>query len=149
MTFVFYGDHLPGIYWNTKNNTVLHQTDYFIYSNKYAREHLGMTDYDQYKLVSPTDFMSLVQKQTSTKTTPYTALLEKVLDELPVITTKAAAGSEEDTDAAMINDNGELIKYDNLSSSQKKLYKEYKLVQYDMTAGNNYLKNMHFTEGGV
>lgn len=149
VTFVFYGDHLPGIYWNTKNNTVLHQTDYFIYSNKYAREHLGMTDYDQYKLVSPTDFMALVQKQTSTKTTPYTALLEKVLDELPVITTKAAAGSEEDTDAAMINDNGELIKYDNLSSSQKKLYKEYKLVQYDMTAGNNYLKNMHFTEGGV
>ena len=31
----------------------------------------------------------------------------------------------------------------------EKLYKEYKLVQYDMTAGNNYLKNMHFTEGGV
>ena len=49
----------------------------------------------------------------------------------------------------MMNDEGELVKYKDLTSSQKKLYKEYKLVQYDMTAGNNYLKNMHFTEGGV
>ena len=105
-----------------------------------------MTAYNQYKLVSPTDFMALVQKQTSTKTTPYTALLEKVLDELPVITTKAAAGSEEDTDAAMMNDEGELVKYKDLTSSQKKLYQEYKLVQYDMTAGNNYLEDMHFQE---
>lgn len=72
-------------------------------------------------------------------------LLEKVLDELPVITTKAATGSKEESDAAMINDNGELIKYDDLSSSQKELYNDYKLVQYDMTAGNNYLENMNFT----
>ncbi len=39
----------------------------------------------------------------------------------------------------MINDN-KLIKYDDLSSSQKELYNDYKLVQYDMTAGNNYLE---------
>ena len=89
--------------------------------------------------------MSLVQKQTLTKTTPYSVLLEKVLDELPVITTKAAAGSKEESDAAMINDNGELIKYDDLSLSQKELYNDYKLVQYDMTAGNNYLEDMNFT----
>lgn len=145
ITFVFYGDHLPGIYWDTNNNNILHQTDYFIYSNKYARRHLGRRIYKQYDLVAPTDFMSLVQKQTLTKTTPYSALLEKVLDELPVITTKAATGSKEESDAAMINDNGELIKYDDLSSSQKELYNDYKLVQYDMTAGNNYLENMNFT----
>ena len=145
ITFVFYGDHLPGIYWDTNNNNILHQTDYFIYSNKYARRHLGRRIYKQYDLVAPTDFMSLVQKQTLTKTTPYSALLEKVLDELPVITTKAAAGSKEESDAAMINDNGELIKYGDLSSSQKELYNDYKLVQYDMTAGNNYLENMNFT----
>ena len=46
----------------------------------------------------------------------------------------------------MMNDEGELVKYKDLTSSQKKLYKEYKLVQYDMTAGKNYLENMHFTE---
>lgn len=45
----------------------------------------------------------------------------------------------------MINDNGELIKYDDLSLSQKELYNDYKLVQYDMTAGNNYLEDMNFT----
>ena len=56
-----------------------------------------------------------------------------------------SAGSKEESDAAMINDNGELIKYDDLSSSQKELYNDYKLVQYDMTAGNNYLENMNFT----
>ena len=146
ITFVFYGDHLPGIYWDTNNNTVLHQTDYFIYSNKYARRHLGRRTYKQYKMIAPTDFMSLVQKQTSTKTTPYSALLEKVLDELPVITTKAAAGSEEESDAAMISIDGEMIKYNDLTSSQKELYNDYKLVQYDMTAGNNYLANTQFTK---
>ena len=145
ITFVFYGDHLPGIYWDTSNNNILHQTDYFIYSNKYARRHLGRRIYKQYDLVAPTDFMSLVQKQTLTRTTPYSVLLEKVLDELPVITTKAAAGSKEESDAAMINDNGELIKYDDLSLSQKELHNDYKLVQYDMTAGNNYLEDMNFT----
>ena len=146
ITFVFYGDHLPGIYWDTNNNTVLHQTDYFIYSNKYARRHLGRRTYKQYKMIAPTDFMSLVQKKTLTKTTPYSALLEMVLDELPVITTKAAAGSEEESDAAMISVDGEMIKYENLSSSQKELYNDYKLVQFDMTAGNNYLADMHFQE---
>ena len=97
-------------------------------------------------MIAPTDFISLVQKQTFTKTTPYSALLEKVLDELPVITTKAAAGSEEESDAAMISIDGEIIKYDDLSSSQKELYNDYKLVQYDMTAGNNYLANTQFTK---
>ena len=46
----------------------------------------------------------------------------------------------------MMNDEGELVKYKDLTSSQKKLYQEYKLVQYDMTAGNNYLEDMHFQE---
>ena len=40
ITLVFYGDHLPGMYANdmTKDGLNLHETDYFIYSNKVARE---------------------------------------------------------------------------------------------------------------
>lgn len=39
ITIVFYGDHLPGIYANKmgKDGLKLHETDYFIYSNIYAR----------------------------------------------------------------------------------------------------------------
>ena len=147
ITYVFYGDHLPGIYWNTdsnKYNNILHETDYFIYSNKYAREHLKTRTYSTYKLVSPTDFMSLVQKQTRTNTTPYTALLETIVDELPAITTKSAANSTGNSNIAFINEKGENVKYKDLTSSQQQLLKEYKLVQYDMTSGNNYLKDMKF-----
>lgn len=149
ITYVFYGDHLPGIYWNTdsnKYNNVLHETDYFVYSNKYAREHLKTRSYHQYKLVSPNDFMSLIQKQTQSKTTPYTALLETVLDDLPALTTKAAAGVEGNSGAALIDENGNIVKYNDLTVSQKKLFNEYKLVQYDMTSGHNYLKKMHFLD---
>ena len=147
ITYVFYGDHLPGIYWDTnpaKYNSVFHETDYFIYSNKYAREHLNTRTYSSYDLVSPTDFMSLVQKQTRTKTTPYTALLETVLDELPAITTKSAANSTGNSNIAFIDEKGQNVKYKDLTSDQKQLLKEYKLVQYDTTAGNNYLKDMDF-----
>lgn len=147
ITYVFYGDHLPGIYWDSnpaKYNSVFHETDYFIYSNKYAREHLNTRTYSSYDLVSPTDFMSLVQKQTRTKTTPYTALLETVLDELPAITTKSAANSTGNSNIAFINEKGQNVKYKDLTSDQKQLLKEYKLVQYDMTVGNNYLKDMDF-----
>ena len=40
VTVVFYGDHLPGIYPQnfTKYGLQLHETDYFIYSNKAARK---------------------------------------------------------------------------------------------------------------
>src|SRR5699024_5214438 len=41
ITVVWYGDHLPGIYGGDDMNNYyvpLHETDYFIYSNKYARK---------------------------------------------------------------------------------------------------------------
>lgn len=36
--WVFYGDHLAALF-NTPNQVDLHATDYFVYANKYAREH--------------------------------------------------------------------------------------------------------------
>lgn len=40
VTVVFYGDHLPGIYQNdmAKDGLKMHETDYFIYSNRAARK---------------------------------------------------------------------------------------------------------------
>ena len=52
ITIVFYGDHLPGIYKNKmlKDGLKLHETDYFIYSNTYAREH-GAIDLQNKKML--------------------------------------------------------------------------------------------------
>ena len=52
ITLVFYGDHLPGIYSNVDENTLeARETDYFIYSNKYARQH-GAKNLKHVKYVS-------------------------------------------------------------------------------------------------
>src|SRR5699024_12521785 len=40
ITLVFYGDHLPVIYSNIDGNSLeARESDYFIYSNKYDRQH--------------------------------------------------------------------------------------------------------------
>lgn len=63
---------------------------------------------------------------------------------MPAITTKSAANSTGNSNIAFINEKGQNVKYKDLTSDQKQLLKEYELVQYDMTVGNNYLKDMDF-----
>lgn len=38
-----------------------------------------------------------------------------------------------------VGQNGKQVKFKQLSSRQKKLWHDYKLVQYDVTAGHHYL----------
>ena len=89
VTLVFYGDHLPGIYGGvdmTKYGIQLHSTDYFIYSNKYAREHGARNLVSKTEYVGPNDFIALMAKQTNSKVNAYQALLTEVQEKLPVAT---------------------------------------------------------------
>ncbi|WP_434520296.1 LTA synthase family protein [Pediococcus sp. M21F004] len=136
VTIVWYGDHLPGLYEgplvNGKNlakyDNKLHQTNYFIYSN-FKHQKLNHT-----KVVSPNMFTPMMFKQTNTKVTPYIALLTKINDNVPA--------AERDKYMA---ENGEYISYKKLSKEAKITLKDYKLIQYDITAGKQYsLKNKGF-----
>lgn len=85
VTVVFYGDHLPGIYANSfaKDGEKLHETDYFIYSNKVAREQGAKNLTKNTKYVAPNEFMAMVAEQTNSKVTPYLAFLTDAWHNLP------------------------------------------------------------------
>lgn len=143
ITIVLYGDHLPGIYGHMSTNTLnAHETDYFIYSNKYARNH-GAKNLDKKdtKYVSPIEFSPMVAKQTNSKVTPYLALLTKIQEELPAIDVYAFNDGKT---PKFVNDQGKEISYKKLTKRQKELYNDLKLVQYDMTTGKQYLSNTKF-----
>lgn len=136
VTIVSYGDHLPGLYDGsivsgnnaTKYDNRLHQTNYFIYSN-FKHQTLKHT-----KIVSPNMFTPMVFEQTDTKVTPYVALLTEINRYVP-----AAERSK------FMATNGKYISKNSLSKKAKSILKDYKLIQYDISAGKQYsLKNQKF-----
>ena len=141
ITLVFYGDHLPGIYSNVDENTLeARETDYFIYSNKYARQH-GAKNLKHVKYVSPIDFIALTAEQTNSKVSPYYALLTEIQKELPTIKVYAYNNGK---NSVFVDKKGKTIKYKQLTKKQKRLYNDLKLVQYDLTTGKQYLYKNNF-----
>lgn len=140
ITLVFYGDHLPGIYKNNmkKDGLVMHQTDYFIYSNKVARKQGAIKLKKHTNYVGPNNFIAMTLEQTNSKVTPYQALLTKVWHDLPAFSVDSTGTS---TNPQFINEKGKKISFNSLSKKQRSLWHDYVLVQYDLTAGKNYLKN--------
>lgn len=145
VTIVFYGDHLPGLYGNDMNvdNIKLHQTDYFIYSNKCAREHLGAQSKlssGPTKITDPQNFIPMVAAQTNSKVNWYYALLTNVWQQLPAMSLNQSDNAGNNR-TLLTDQNGNQVSFKSLSPQQKQLYHDYQLVQYDMTAGHHYLKN--------
>ncbi|MQS75379.1 LTA synthase family protein [Lactobacillus halodurans] len=141
ITVVWYGDHLPGIYDKNsmeKYNVVQHETDYFIYSNKYALEHNYGTKKlnGSTKITDPNGFIPLALKQMKQQVTPYYALLTKVQEDIPAMAKNSVGKSEN----LYVNSKGKQVTYSELSKKQKQLLHDYKLVQYDLTAGKGYTR---------
>lgn len=145
ITVVWYGDHLPGIYDGDNMNDYyvpLHETDYFIYSNKYARDHgdsVGKQT-DNVQVISPNSFTALALKQMNQKVSPFYAMMTQVTEQLPA----QSRGNNDTSDGLLVDNQNKVLKEKNLTKKQKELLNDYRLVQYDNTAGKHYLKNMHF-----
>lgn len=139
VVWVFYGDHLPGLYNVFTNGLSKYETDYFVYSNKYAREHGAKTKVSNSKFVGPNDFIALAYKQGNIKVNAYNALLTDVQNKLPAQWIKIANSRESSTEGTtFINETGKRIAYAQLSRKQKKLYHDYQLLLYDINAGKQY-----------
>lgn len=141
ITVVWYGDHLPGLYAKNsmrKYNVVQHETDYFIYSNKYALDHGYGTKKisDATDITDPNGFIPLALKQMKQQVTPYYALLTQVQEKVPAMA-KNSIGNNENL---YVNSSGKQVSAKDLTKSQKKLLHDYKLVQYDLTVGKGYSK---------
>ncbi|KRL90453.1 glucan mod protein [Lactobacillus kalixensis DSM 16043] len=138
ITVVFYGDHYPSILsqsYTSQYPVQMHSTRYFIYSNKYAREHGAkskLTKNTNY--VNTSDFIAMMLEQTNSKVTPYQALLTEVHKKLPAITINYAG----EKGFELINEKGHQVDPKSLTSEQQALLNDYETVQYDMTAGEAY-----------
>nr|WP_048702528.1 LTA synthase family protein [Companilactobacillus ginsenosidimutans] len=148
ITVVFYGDHLPGIYDGndiSKNNVVEHETDYFIFSNKYAINHDNATKKmsDSTAITDPNGFIPLAYKQMGQKVTPFYAMLTRIQEDTPAMSKCTVGGSE----SLYVNKKtGKKVSYHNLTSKQKELLNDYKLIQYDLTVGKGYSLQDGFTK---
>lgn len=145
VTLVFYGDHLPGgIYGNslTKDGLKLHETDYFIYSNRYAREHGATRKMTvDTKYVDPNDFIALAAEQTNSRVNWYQAMLTQVLHQLPAfaLDTQQNTTNQFNSKGQFIDQRGKFVTQKHWTRQQKRLWHDYQLVQYDVAAGKQYL----------
>lgn len=152
VTVVFYGDHLPGIY-NTaksddKNSLALHETDYFIWSNKASTSHNTKLPEADAAYTSSNYFMAQAAQQMNARVSPYLALLDELHAEVAAI---SRAGTSTGTwsasgDPTYVDDTGKEIDPKTLSDKAKQLLADYKMVQYDMSVGKNYLMDMGFMD---
>lgn len=143
VTMVFYGDHLPGIYTNemAKDGLKLHETDYFVYSNRAALRQGAKRQITKGRVVGPNDFIAMTAEQTNSKVTPYLAFLTRAYHDLPVVAMPVTGTSQDPrhVQPSLVARNGKLTSFSHLTAKQRQLWHDYQLIQYDLTAGNQYL----------
>lgn len=151
ITVIFYGDHLPGIYKtageDSANSIALHETNYFIWSNKASGRQGVKIDDSAYS--SPNFFMAQAADQMDAKVSPYLAFLERLhanvaAMEPPVVNTIQGWDRIPEGNNIYLDQDGKEVAYADLDAQAKQLLSDYKLIQYDITAGNHYLKDTSF-----
>lgn len=156
ITVMFYGDHLPGAYSsasaNKKNSLVLHLTDYFIWSNKCARNEMKSPEsirVEPESYSSPNFFISQIAKHMNAKVSPYVAFLTVLRSrvsamEPPVVNTIQSWQRIPEGNSIYLDNSGKPMTYSQLDKETKRLLNDYKLIQYDVTVGKNYMRDMGF-----
>lgn len=147
ITWVWYGDHLPGIYSGddlSQYGLELHETDYFIYTNKYGREHNQAVKQTATKYIGPNDFIAMLYQQTGAKLTPYVDLLLAVHEKVPAMSLNSFSNTSNtyNTGGQFVDEDGKLVT--KLSSAQKKVLRDFTMIQYDITAGGQYSVKANF-----
>ncbi|WEV46078.1 LTA synthase family protein [Bifidobacterium sp. ESL0690] len=151
VTVVFYGDHLPGIYKTAsadeKNSLALHTTDYFIWSNKASGRQGYKSPDGTYS--SPNFFMAQAAEQNNAKVTPFLAFLTQLHGKVsamepPVVNQIQGWSRIPEGQPIYLGPNGQPMAASDFDKETKQLMHDYKLIQYDVTAGKGYLKDAGF-----
>ncbi|MFR1146031.1 MAG: LTA synthase family protein [Bifidobacterium catenulatum] len=149
ITVVFYGDHLPGIYSTAYSDSDdilgLHETDYFIWSNNASSAAGTKLDDASSAYTSSNYFSAQLASHLNAKVSPYLAFLTEMHQAIPAMSVPSAAGGSSDK-PVYLNAAGACMNEKDLSEEAKTLLHDYKLIQYDMSAGRNYLKDTDFVE---
>ena len=153
VTVVFYGDHLPGIYSSASadddNSLALHQTDYFIWSNKASGTQGNKIDNAEYS--SPNFFVAQAAEHMDAKVSPYLAFLTEMHSKIsamepPVVNNIQGWDRIPEGQNIYLNSKGEPMAEDDFDAETKQLLADYRLIQYDITTGRNYLKDTSFMD---
>lgn len=149
ITVIFYGDHLPGIYASAakykENQLTLHESDYFIWSNSSSSSAGSKLSPEESNYSSSNFFMASAAEHMDAKVTPFLALLTEVHQSVPAVSRFASTDADWGTGStSYLDSSGQLIKKKTLSSEAKHLLEDYRLVQYDQTAGKGYLSENWF-----
>lgn len=151
VTVVFYGDHLPGIYSSASeddnNSLALHLTDYFIWSNKASSSQGNKASDAAYS--SPNFFVAQAADHMNAKVSPYLAFLTEMHSKIaamepPVVNKIQGWDRVPEGQNIYLDQNGNPMSTDDFDKETKQLLADYKLIQYDITAGKNYLKDTDF-----
>lgn len=151
VTVVFYGDHLPGIYLSASeddnNSLALHLTDYFIWSNKASSSQGNKASDAAYS--SPNFFVAQAADHMNAKVSPYLAFLTEMHSKIaamepPVVNKIQGWDRIPEGQNIYLDQNGNPMSTDDFDKETKQLLADYKLIQYDITAGKNYLKDTDF-----
>ena len=151
VTVVFYGDHLPGIYSSASeddnNSLALHLTDYFIWSNKASSSQGNKASDAAYS--SPNFFVAQAADHMNAKVSPYLAFLTEMHSKIAAMEPPAVNKIQgwdriPEGQNIYLDQNGNPMSTDDFDKETKQLLADYKLIQYDITAGKNYLKDTDF-----
>ncbi len=151
ITVVFYGDHLPGIYSTASddddNSLDLHLTDYFIWSNKASESKGNQISNAEYS--SPNFFVAQAAEHMDAKVSPYLAFLTLMHSKIaamepPVVNNIQGWDRIPEGQNIYLDSDGKPMAESDFDDETKQLLEDYKLIQYDITAGKNYLKSTDF-----
>lgn len=126
ITVVFFGDHLPSEVFevfdeSNGSDEVFYETDYFIYSN-------FETDVLDYPMVSPNVLSAILLEQLNVELSPYYVLLNEIKNLVPVIRWGEYLLQPDQT----------FLYEDELPEDIQELVDDYRLLQYDINAGEQY-----------
>ncbi|OJG79449.1 arylsulfatase [Enterococcus raffinosus] len=128
---VFWGDHLPGIYSDEvqeeNQGHLLHETEFLMYDNRHQLNNQQVT-------TSPFYFAADLFQQGRIQMTGFQTLLVSLQKELPAF------------EKGMYYQSGQWFKEARLNKKQEKLYQDYQMIQYDITAGKQYSLKQNFFE---
>lgn len=153
ITVVFYGDHLPGIYTTASedddNSLALHLTDYFIWSNQSSSSHNVKNENSAYS--SPNYFIAQAAEHMNAKVSPFLAFLTQMHEhvsamEPPVVNNIQGWDRIPEGQSIYLDADGEPMVESEMDDETRQLLEDYRLIQYDITAGKGYLKDLGFMD---
>ena len=153
ITVVFYGDHLPGIYSTAgedqNNSLALHLTDYFIWSNKASSSQGTKNENSDY--TSPNYFIAQAAEHMNAKVSPFLAFLTQMHEhvsamEPPVVNNIQGWSRIPEGQPIYLDADGNPMVESEMDAATRQLLDDYKLIQYDVTAGDGYLKDLGFMD---